>query len=142
MVSAGQTGGDKRWTGGRRGRIPWNSHLSLTVSSFSDTDHLQERPALFTRELPVHMVQDSPVLSHAVMSVRLFATPQTVAHLAPMSMGFSRQEYCRGLPFPPPEDLPDPGIKPASPALQADSLLSEPLGKPIQDSEMLRKEIL
>jgi len=45
--------------------------------------------------------------------------------------GISRQEYWSGLPLPPPEDLPDPGIKPGSPALQADSLLSEPQGKPI-----------
>ena len=48
----------------------------------------------------------------------------------PMSMGFSRQEYWRGLPFPFPEDLPNTGIKLTSPALQADSLLSEPPGKP------------
>ena len=53
------------------------------------------------------------MLSH----VRLFATPGTVARQAPLSMGFSRQEYWSGLPFPPPEDLPDPGIEPASPAL-------------------------
>ena len=46
-----------------------------------------------------------------------------------MSMGFSRQEYWSGLPFPPPGDLPDPGIKPAVPALQADSLLLESPGK-------------
>ena len=58
--------------------------------------------------------------------VRLFATPGTIAHQAPLSMGFSRQEYWCGLPYPPPEDLPDPGIKPRSPALQADSLPSEP----------------
>ena len=45
-------------------------------------------------------------------------------------MGFSRQEYWSGLPFPSPGDLPDPGIKPRSPALQADALTSEPLGKP------------
>ena len=45
-------------------------------------------------------------------------------------MEFSRQEYWSVLPFPPPEDLPDPGIKPMSPALQADSLLSEPQGSP------------
>ena len=50
----------------------------------------------------------------------LFATPQTVAHQAPLSMGFSRQEYWSGLPFPSPGDLPDSGIKPRSPALQAD----------------------
>ena len=46
--------------------------------------------------------------------------------MAPLSLEFSRQEYWRGLPFPPSEDLPDPGIKPRSPALQADSLPSEP----------------
>ena len=62
--------------------------------------------------------------------VRLFATPWTVAHQAPLSMGFSRQEYWSGLPFPSPGDLPDPGIKPRSPALQADALTSEPPGKP------------
>ena len=45
-------------------------------------------------------------------------------------MEFFRQEYCSGLPFPSPGDLPDPGIEPVSPALQADSLPSEPLGKP------------
>ena len=48
-------------------------------------------------------------------------------------MGFSRQEYWSGLPFPSPGDLPDPGIKPRSPALQADTLPSEPPGKPIMD---------
>ena len=63
--------------------------------------------------------------------VRLFAIPWTVAHQAPPSMGFSRQEYWSGLPFPSPWDLPDPGIEPWSPALQAYALLSEPLGKPM-----------
>ena len=62
--------------------------------------------------------------------VRLFATPWTVAYQAPLSMGFSRQECWSGLPFPSPGDLPDPGIKPGSPALQADVLPSEPPGKP------------
>ena len=56
------------------------------------------------------------------------ATPQTVACQAPRSMEFSRQEYWSGLPFPSPRDLPDPGIEPRSPALQVDSLLSEPPG--------------
>ena len=62
--------------------------------------------------------------------VRLFVTPWTVAHQAPLSMGFSRQEYWNGLPFPSPGDLPDPGIEARSPALWADSLPSEPPGKP------------
>ena len=61
--------------------------------------------------------------------VRLFVTPWTVAHQALASVGFSRQEYWSGLPFPSPEDLPDPGIEPRSPTLQADALLSEPPGK-------------
>ena len=63
-------------------------------------------------------------LSH----VQLFATPWTVAYQAPPSMGFSRQECWSGLPSP--GDLPDPGIEPGSPALQADALPSEPPGKP------------
>ena len=61
--------------------------------------------------------------------VRLFVTPWTVAHQAPPSMGISRQEYWSGLPFPSPGDLPNAGIKPGSPALQADALTSEPPGK-------------
>ena len=56
--------------------------------------------------------------------------PWTVASQAPLSMGFPKQEYQSGLPFPSPGDLPDPAIDPRSPALQADSLLSEPPGKP------------
>ena len=68
-------------------------------------------------------------LSH----VRLFATPWTVAYQAPQSMEFFRQEYWSGLPFPSPGDLPDPGIKPGSPAWQSDALPSEPQGKPDYD---------
>ena len=63
--------------------------------------------------------------------VRLLATPWTVAYRAPPPMGFSRQECWSGLPFPSPGDLPDPGVEPGSPALQADALPSEPPGKPI-----------
>ena len=66
--------------------------------------------------------------------VRLFVTPWTEALQAPLSMGCSRQEYWNGLPFPPPGDLPDPGTKPmspVSPALQEESLPTEPPGKPI-----------
>ena len=61
--------------------------------------------------------------------VRLFATPWTLACKAPLSMGFSRQEYCGGLPFPSPGDLPDPEMEPRSPASWADALLSELRGK-------------
>ena len=57
--------------------------------------------------------------------VRLFAIPWTIAHQDPLSMGFSRQEYWSGLPFPSLGDLSDPGIEPGSSALQADDLLTE-----------------
>ena len=71
--------------------------------------------------------------------VRLFVTPWTVAYQAPQSMEFSRQEYWSGLPFPSPGDLPNPGIKLGSPALQADALPSEPSGKPKTKSRNLPK---
>ena len=58
-------------------------------------------------------------------SCSTLATAWTVAHQAPLSMGFSRQEYWRGLPFPSPGDLPNPGLEPEFPELQADSLPTE-----------------
>ena len=68
------------------------------------------------------------MLSH----VQFFGIPWTVAHQTPLTMEFSRQEYWSGLSFPSPRDLPDPGIEPGSPTLWADSLLSEPPGKPFR----------
>ena len=62
--------------------------------------------------------------------VWLFATPWNIAYQAPLFMGFSRQQYWSGLPFPSPGGLPDPGVEPMSPALQEDTLLSEPVRKP------------
>ena len=62
---------------------------------------------------------------------RLFVTPWTVAHNSPPSIGFSRQEYWSGLPFPSPGDLPDPGIEPGSSVLQADTLPSELPGQSV-----------
>ena len=59
-------------------------------------------------------------------------TPCTIASKASLTMGFSRQEYWSGLPFPSLGDLPNPESEPGSPALQADSLLSEPPRKPVQ----------
>ena len=69
------------------------------------------------------------VLVKSLSRVQLFATPWTVTYQAPPTMGFSRQEYWSGLPFPSPGDLPNPGIEPWSPALQADTLPSEQQGK-------------
>ena len=66
-----------------------------------------------------------------VSRVPLFVTSWTITYQAPWSMGFSRQEYWSGLPFPSPGDRPNPEIEPRSPTGQADSLSSEPPGKPI-----------
>ena len=76
------------------------------------------------------ILKSEKVKVKSLSCVRLFATLWTVAHQAPPSMRFSRQEYWRGLPFPSPRGLPHPGIEPRSPTLQADSLPSEPPGKP------------
>ena len=76
---------------------------------------------------------------YMVRYVQNFGTAQAVARQAPRSMEFSRQEYWNGLPFPPPGDLPDPGIEPAifaSPALQADSL---PLASPEKPIKLISK---
>ena len=67
---------------------------------------------------------------YSLSRVQLFATPCTIVRQAPLSMEFSRQEYWSGLPFPFPGGLPDSGIEPGSLEWQADSLPSEPPGKP------------
>ena len=69
--------------------------------------------------------------------VRLFGTLWTVAHQAPLSMGIPRQEHGSGLPFPPPEDLPDPGMELTSPALSGGFLATEPWGEPSHDKNWL-----
>ena len=76
----------------------------------------------------------SIVVEHecSLSRVQLFVTSWTIAHQAPPSMEFSRQQYWSGVPFPSPGDLPDPGIEPRSPALRADTLPSEPPGNPLK----------
>ena len=80
------------------------------------------------------MLRYAQMLSHVCLSV----TPWTVACHAPLSMGFSRQEYWSGLPFPSPRDLPHPGIKPGSSALQVDSLPTEQSEKPTEISDWFK----
>ena len=80
--------------------------------------------------LPVPLWMKRKVKVKSLCRVQLFATPWTVAYQASPSMGFSRQESWSGLPSPSPGDLPNPGIEPRFPALQADALPSEPPGKP------------
>ena len=67
---------------------------------------------------------------NSLSRVQLSVTPWTVAYQVPPSVGFSRQEYWSGLPFPSPGGLPNPGIKPGSPEFRADTLTSEPPRKP------------
>ena len=101
-----------------RGAWRANSSWSHKESDTTDYAHTHTSKA-FTKSTR------KCTLSH----IRLFVTLWTVARQALLSMGFSRQEYWSGLPFPPPGDLPDPGIEPWSPSLQTDSSLSEPPGK-------------
>ena len=74
-------------------------------------------------------VENYKVKMKSLSCVRLFAITWTVAYHAPPSVGFSRQEYWSGLPFPSPGDLPNTGIEPRSPTLRADALPSEPPGE-------------
>ena len=95
------------------GSDPWGSLSQLSSSSC-------------TTCIPMGVFVVVQLLSH----VWLFENSWTIAHQAPLSMVFSRQENWSVLPFPSPGNLPDPEIEPESPALQADSLPSEPQGKP------------
>ena len=85
------------------------------------------------KELLSFSDQEVPVcvcLLSCFSNVQLYATLWTATHRAPLSMGFSRQEYWSRLPCPPPEDLPNPGTEPASSALQVASLPTDPPGNP------------
>ena len=106
----------------------FSTWLSLTNSTISDA--LIQEP-----RLPYCLIYLQCLLHACMLSpfsrVRLFATPWTVVCQAPLSMGFSRQGYWGRLPHPPTGDLLDPGTEPMSPALQVDSLPTEPRGKPL-----------
>ena len=78
-----------------------------------------------------HSQTDVIIVILLFSSVWLFETPWTVAHQVPLPMGFPRQEYWSGLPFPSPADLPNPGIEPSSPATAGGFFTTEPLGKPL-----------
>ena len=83
---------------------------------------------------PIHVCVCSQLLSHVLLFVLLFASPWTIAHQAPLSMGFPRQEYWIELPFPTPGDLPHPGIKsrsPVLPVLAGGVFTTEPPEKPL-----------
>ena len=108
-----------------------NPRVAISFSRASSLPR-DQTPALvggfFTTEPPVSV-------SRSV--VPDYETPWTAAHQAPLSMRFSRQGYWSGLPFPSPGDLPNAGIEPRSPTLQADSLLAELQGKPTREAPIL-----
>ena len=93
------------------------AHLSFRIKT--PYIHSTSKPCLYFDCSAPDPSTHACMLSCSVMSDSV--TPWIVAHQAPMSMGFSKQEYWSGLPFPPPGDLPDPGIEPVSPAMEADS---------------------
>ena len=123
-----QSSDDRTWKGERRAReINWRRNAIRVVWQEKIGSVLWEPNKGRKDSLTLEKVK---VRVTSLSRVRLFATPWTVVYQAPPSVGFSRQEYWSGLPFPSPGDLPNPGIEPRSPTLLADSLTSEPPGKP------------
>ena len=103
-------------------------HIHETGKEGKSREEAYSNSALFTQLYKVCVCVCVGVLSH-FSHIQLFATLWSVVHQAPLPMGFPRKEYWNGLPCPPPEDLPDSGIKSMSPALQVNSLPLEPPGK-------------
>ena len=112
-----------------RNRTWWNSEHAIWHKSILD---------IFWNSAVGNWLCSQPYLCQLLSHVWLVATPWTLACQASLSIEFSRQEYWSWLPFPFPGDLPDPGIEPRFPALQADSLPFEPLGKPIVNLAMTK----
>ena len=119
-----------------RGRCTWRSphgqmgtYLNAHLWHIFLCCHVEEEEEDGEKE-DLGCLESEKVKVKSFSHVQLFGTPWTVAYQACPSMGFSRQEYWNGWPFPSPGDLPDPGFKPGSPALQADALPSEPPEKP------------
>ena len=106
--------------------VALTERMRSNYTPYPKTNGKPKRGRIFLKECPYTFSYEAKLLS----CVRLFEIRWTVAYQAPPSMEFSRQEYQSGLPFPSPGDLPDPGIEPRSPELQADALSSEPPGKP------------
>ena len=111
-------------------RVGWKTGSSRAPFELQICFLIPQNLSLFKVICSAFSIQNASMLSCSVMSLWLFAT---VACQAPLSMGFSRQEYWSRLPFPSPGDLPDPGIKaasPVSPALAGEFFTTEPPGKP------------
>ena len=105
-------------------------YLSLTHTRTHTLTHTHSHTHTHTHTHTCPAIVPCLLLFQSLSHVGLFATPQTVACQAPLFMGFSRQEYWSGVPFPSPGDLPDPRIEPMSSALSGRFFSSEPPGKP------------
>ena len=97
--------------------------MYFTVVLYAPNDKIKKK-----KYLVLHLFA---VVVSSLSCFQLFVTPWTVACQAPLSVGFYRPEYWSGLPFPPPGDLPNPGIEPWSPALAGGFFTTELLGKPL-----------
>ena len=113
----------------------WSSPLHMTITSRNES--LQVSHSTKFKNNVALFYSGAHVLS-CFSPVQLFLTPWTVAHQAPLSVGLSRQGYQSGWPCPPPGDIPNPGIEPRPPILQADALPSEP-GKLLGRKRWCRK---
>ena len=145
--------GDDRFLSRDKDTIQWKQRVTVLTAHWAhvacDTGRLTdalsrscERSLGFAAQLML-APHETPLLSievwkcESLSRVWLFVTPWTVAHQAPLSVGFSRQEYWSGQPFPSLGHLPNQGIKPGSPTLQVDSFPSGPPGKPIKNTLIL-----
>ena len=111
--------------------------MTLVCDDFLDTQ--RNNPLKMTDRLDFIKIKKCKV--KLLNYVQLFVTPWTITYQAPLTMGFSWQEYWSGLPFPSPRDPPNPGIKLRSSVLQADALPSEPPGKPKIKNTSLQKAL-
>ena len=91
--------------------------LQLQYTSYVTENKYKQIWGIYDNIFINHLVHTQSEWVNSLSCIRLFANPWTVAYQAPPSVGFSRQEHWSGLPFPSPEDLPDPGIEPRSPTL-------------------------
>ena len=102
----------------------------------------ERKLSLFADQMILYKLESESESEVAQLCPTLCNPKDYIVHQAPPSMGFSRQEYWSGLPFPSPGNLPDPGMEPRSPTLQADALTSEPPGKPPYISLNSTKKLL
>ena len=120
--------------------VPWTEELGRLQSMGVQRD-LTERTSTVLHSNNCHRQEPrttgTKVEVLVTQGVQLFASPQTVAHQPPLSMGLPRQENWSQSPFPPPGDLPDPGIEPRSPALADGFFTTEPAGKLISTTSSL-----